>query len=381
MSLLLLSGLAQAEQHGLVARLQLNGESIKGSAAIVLKPEGGEPTRIELADNGTAPDVTKGDGIWAGSAWLDGDAFTVSVDVDGTITEGGPVTWGATDANRDLTIGMKGGQLSVEAGVSGGGGGGPSPGAGGDAAVDPSAGGGSGGGALPDGAGGAPVGPGFPPGMPPGTAPGVSGAAKSGADGTLYIGFGLGLLVLVGLAWLWLRNRPAERSAGGLPRVPEPGLLGEGTPSLSDGLQLWLTSDADADAVVRPLLATLARHHRVLFVAPGKVTAPPVYGGPVYRAPNIRPSHVGDSAESMGADGGVAVLLVNTQADAASLKDYADLMPSGIGSVCVLTQDPGVAALPRVTARREGPVWVVQTGERTLHLREGAQGFEEVTGA
>ena len=77
----------------------------------------------------------------------------------------------------------------------------------------------------------------------------------------------------------------------------------------------------------------------------------------------------------------MAVLLVNTQAGAASLKDYADLMPTGVGSGCVLTRAPGVAALPRVTARRGGAVWVVQTGDRTLHLREGAQGFEGVTGA
>ena len=189
------------------------------------------------------------------------------------------------------------------------------------------------------------------------------------------------MLVLVGVAWLWLRNRPAEGGGGtpnGLVVVPEPGLLGPGTPSLSDGLGLWIVPEADQEAVVAPLLATLARHHRVLFAAPSRVAAPSVYGGPVYRATNTRPSHVGDAAEALQREGGaVAVLFVGTGADAATIRDYADLLPTGVGSICLVAQDPGVPAITRVLAQRDGGAWVVTVGDRTLRLVQGRDGFEE----
>lgn len=374
--LLLCSTPAHAEQHGLVVRLDTGGVTLAGPATVVLTPAGGVPTRLEVKDDGTAPDVTTGDGMWSGSVWLDGDEFAISVEVGGKTLDGGSVSWNAGDAARDLNIGVKGDSVVVEAGISGGGSGGagvgneaPPLGSSAPSAGTPST------GSPSMGPGGAPSG--GPMGAPP-----MGASTSSSSDGTLYIGFGLGVLVLVGVAWLWLRNRPPEGSArpGGMSVVPEPGLLGPGTPSLSDGLSLWIVPEVDHDALVPQLLATLARHHRVLFTAPSKVVAPSVYGGPVFRATNIRPSHVGDTAESLQRDGGaVAVLFVGTQADAATLKDYADLLPTGVGSICVLATDPGVPALARVTARRDHGAWIVQSGDRTLRFTDGRNGFEEAT--
>jgi hypothetical protein len=103
-----------------------------------------------------------------------------------------------------------------------------------------------------------------------------------------------------------------------------------------------------------------------------------VYGGPVYRATNTRPSHVGDAAEALQREGGaVAVLFVGTGADAATIRDYADLLPTGVGSICLVAQDPGVPAITRVLAQRDGGAWVVTVGDRTLRLVEGRDGFEE----
>jgi hypothetical protein len=367
LSLSLLAGVAHAEPHGLVIRLQVSGETISDAAFVVLTPKEGDATRVQVKDDGAAPDVAAGDGVWAGAVWLEGDAFEVSLDVDGKQIPGGPASWAATDSARDLAVGWKSGAVTVEAGVSGSGvGNAPLPGGMGDsppagAAPTP-------GGALPGGASMSP--------------PPLGNAASLGAsgDGTLYIGLGLGVLLLVGVAWLWLRSRPADEAArpSGLTVVAEPGLLGPGTPSLSDGLQLWLVSAEDAAAVVKPLLATLARHHRVLVVAPGEMSVPSVYGGPVFRSSNLRPSRVGDAAESLLATGGnVAVLLTGTGGDAASIKDYADLLPTGVGAVCVVQSDPGVPALARVTARWDGAVWVVTAPERTLRLVETVNGFEE----
>ncbi|MDP2311249.1 MAG: hypothetical protein Q8P18_34840 [Pseudomonadota bacterium] len=391
---------AHAEQHGLVVRLDSSGATFSGTVVVVLTPPTGEPTRLEVLDDGVAPDVAAGDGTWSSSLWLDGDAFTISVEASGKTLEGGPVSWNATDSARDLQVIVKGNSVVAEAGVSTGGGGEQQPGDAGAPRTTQE--GGSGSASTASSAGpstgpspgsGSPSGPSAGPSSGPSSgpsgAPGGSGTpplgnrtatTSSSNDGTLYIGFGIGVLLLVGVAWLWLRNRPPEGSArtGGLAVLPEPGLLGPGSPSLSDGLSLWLVPEADADALVRPLLATLARHHLVLFAAPVKVVPPAVHGGPVYRATNIRPSHVGDAAESLQREGrALAVLFVGTQADAATLKDYADLLPTGVGSICVLTQDPGVPALARVMAHRDNGAWSVQTAERTFRLVEARDGALE----
>jgi hypothetical protein len=376
----LLIGTADAQARGLVIRLEV-ADIAPSTAIVVLKPPTGDPVRVECKDNGANPDVSAGDGVWAGASMVDGDTLAVSLEVDGKVIEGGTVSWNPEDTARDLAVSLSGGTVVVEAGVSTGG---PPPeppaGQGTPPAGEPGTPPGEGG--TPPGGGGTSPGAGSGGATP--SLPGAPRAAGSGDDGSLYIGFGLGVLVLVGVAWLWFRNRPSApvTRAGSLTVVPEPGLLGSGSPSLADGLHLWIVPDADADAVLKPLLATMARHHRVLVVAPSKITVPGVYGGPVYRSANLRPSHVGDAAESLLREGGsVATLLAGTAADTATITDYADLLPTGMGCVCVLTQDPGVATLQRVTARRDGPVWVVQTAERTFRLVETAAGFVEESAA
>ena len=368
---------AHAEERGLVVRLSGDGEAIEGAVTVELQAEGRAAKTIELKDDGTASDVTAGDGTWTGTSWLEGDDFAVRVHVGGATMDGGKVSWEASDTARDLAVKLLGGTVTVETGVSGTGVGG--------APNEPGAPGGGPGAEPGSVVNGAPSEPGTPP--PPGgpIAPGGPGAGpalpptSSKTDSTLYISFGLGTLLLVAIAWVWLRNRPAEGGsrAGGVTRVPEPGLLGDGTPSLSDGLMVWIAGPEDEAALVKPLAATLARHHRVLFAAPSASPAPSVCGGPVFRAANVRPSHVGDAAEALQRDGGapVVVLLAGAKPDAGIHKDYADLLPIGTGGVSIVSADPGVTGVGRVTARRDGPVWVLQAGERTLRMTEGPTGF------
>ncbi len=374
---------AQAEERGLVVRLTTGGEALEGTVTVALHAEGRPADTIELKDDGAASDVTAADGTWSGATWLAGDDFAVVVHIGSTTIDGGKVSWQASDAARDLAVSLQGGTVTVETGVSGTGvGGPPTEPAGPGAAGDPGAGGGtpSEPGAPPP--PGGPIASGEPGSMAPGGAPGAAGAlppTSSKADSSLYIAFGLGTLVLVAIAWLWLRNRPAEGAsrAGGVTLVPEPGLLGDGTPSLADGLMVWIAGPDDAAALVTPLAATLARHHRVLFAAPSASPAPSVFGGPVFRAANVRPSHLGDAAEALQREGGapVAVLITGAQPDAGIHKDYADLLPTGAGGVSIVPADPGVAGLGRVTARRDGTVWVLQSGERTMRMIEGPSGF------
>jgi hypothetical protein len=378
----LLAPAAHAEPHGVVVRLDAAGVALP-KVSVTLTPAAGAPTEITLLDDGNAPDVTAGDYTWSGSSWLEGDDFAVTVLFGDKTLDGGKVSWAPTDSARDLSIGVSGDAVTAEATVSGSNGtpsagpgtGDPSSLALGGAQTAPAA-------AAPGAAQAAPVAGGMPVGPGGGTMVGmpVSAPATSSHDGSLYIGFGVGVLVLVGVVWLWLRNRQADgdRRAGNLVVVAEPGLLGEGTPSLSDGLSVWVVDPADADALLRPLAATLARHHRVLFVAPARAAAPSVHGGPVYRAPSVRPSSVGDTAEALQNDvgGAVAVLIAGAEPDVALHRDYADLLPSGIGCISILRADPGLPAVERVVARRDGPVWVLQTKDRTLRLVEGPAGFE-----
>jgi hypothetical protein len=369
----LLAAPAHADERGLVVRLALPDGPAPGSALVVLTAPNGDVKRIPVKDDGAPPDLTAKDATYAGALWLEGDSFDVSLELEGKTIPGGPAAWDPATMERDLVVEYAKGSVTVEAGASRAASSPPPDGGGGDPNATDAAGSGSAGAApsystaaAP--AGAAPSGPGFQNG-------------DAGSASLLYVAFGVGTLLLVGVAWMWLRARtPAAPTPDrSLALVPEPPLFGQGTPSLSDGLQLWIVPDADAPSLLRPLLATLARHHAVLVAAPAAVTVPGVFGGPVYRSAKLRPSHVGDAAESLQRAGTVVtVLLFGTQSDAASVKDYADLLPDGIGGICLLGADPGVAALPRVTARRDGAHWVVQTEEGVLRLAETATGLEPV---
>ena len=112
LALALGSSFAHAEQRGLVVRLQFDANPPK-AASVTLAPKGGDPSTIEVKDDGAPPDVTKEDGIWSGAIWMEGDEFTVTLDLDGTKKDAGTVSWSADDVARDLSINVSGSNVKI----------------------------------------------------------------------------------------------------------------------------------------------------------------------------------------------------------------------------------------------------------------------------
>jgi hypothetical protein len=148
-------------------------------------------------------------------------------------------------------------------------------------------------------------------------------------------------------------------------------------PSLSDGVSLWVGDEPTTAELLRPLLATLAQSHRVLLVGPPAMQAPPVHGGPVYRSGGTRPSAVGDAADALLRDPGaaLAVLFVTEVADATTLRDFADVLPLGVGGVVLSTHD---ADLPwrKVAVSREDGAFVLTCASGQDRVVAGSRGLE-----
>jgi hypothetical protein len=417
MAALLWTAPAVAETHGIVVRLDTGGARVAGPIIAHLKLKGGASSDIELNDEGSPPDVVAGDTNWSGAAWLDGDEFDVTITAGGKDYPGGRISWKAEDKIRDLVVHLGNGSITMEASVAGtvgtdgnvsgpartagptgeaGLGGGGATGGGGDVSKSPSGpateagptgqkgtgGGGTGGqGPGPGGAGGAPSGgPTLGEGAPVGGRPSAVTLPTGGSAGpTLFIALGAGLLMLVGLAWLWMRSRgdgPVSRPKD-LQALPELGVLGPGSPSLSDGLALWVCPAQDDAALARAILATLARHHRVLYVGPAADAPPQVHGGPVYRVPANRPGVVGDAAESLMGESErpLAVFIHAQAADAGNIRDYADLLPPGAGGVVLVNAELDVP-LPRIACARTASGWAFEFNGATIHASEGLGGLD-----
>lgn len=193
--------------------------------------------------------------------------------------------------------------------------------------------------------------------------------------------FGVGALLLTLIGYLWMRGGSAGDGVlpAGVTRVREPGILGVGTPSLSDGLSLWVAAPNDAHDLVRPLLTTLAQHHRVIVSAPPEGSVPSVRGASVYRVTTGKPTALGDAAEALAENGagGVAVMMLGDGLDASTLKRHADALPEGVGGAVVLMQVPS-ATLPVVHCERREDLWHLRIGDTEIVVREGARGFERV---
>ncbi|MFZ5481683.1 MAG: choice-of-anchor X domain-containing protein [Myxococcota bacterium] len=422
MNLLLLIATASATPGGVLVRLDAGTRDLDEPVVVRIVPEVGETVDVALLDDGQSPDVTKGDGQWTGVATVEEGPATVEVRAGDRSLGTTPVTLPATEGPRDLDVALKDGAVSARSylpgeqpqGLSPEGATPPTdPSVGGTPPTDPSVGATSGPSSTdPLATGTPPLGDGVQPpaeGAPPlgdGVLPPVDGASPAGGtplaggapaggapraggvsfptgekrdDGTLWIGLGVGLLVLLGAAWLFMRTRqaPAERPAA-VTVVPEPGLLGPGTPSLSDGLSMWIAPEDPA--LVQAIVSHLADRHRVLVVARSDVQIRPVAGGPVYRLAGTRPSQVGDAAEALAREEGppLAVLIVSDGADAAALRDYADLLPTDVGGVVLVGKELD-APLARVTLRAGADgTWEIDHKDGTRRLRATDDGFEAV---
>jgi hypothetical protein len=195
----------------------------------------------------------------------------------------------------------------------------------------------------------------------------------------LFIGLAGGLALLFGVAWAWVRARGESgfaRRPRDLETLPEAGLLGEGTPSLSDGVSVWVSDDTSRAGAAALMLELLARHHRVLVAGEATLELPAVAGGPVYRVESARAGEIGDTAEALASAPGapVAVLHLGPVEDARALKELGEQLPDGIGAVVLLERAPGEEPPNAVlTAASDG--WGVAAAGCTLALRATPDGW------
>ncbi len=327
-------------------------------------------TEIALRDDGERPDFAKEDSRFAGGSDFSGGKLTLILSAGGVELGSAPVEFTDPTAPHDVDVSMSAGELTVSV----------------SAPPDPS------GAAPPAGSGEpAPVGS---PGGPPVAGGGGGGFVGAGGeaspqpvtfptgdsgDGLLFIGVGVGLLALLGAGWLWRRWRaaPTSRSAE-VQVVPEPGLLAPSFPSLSDGLAAWV-APGEARGILEPLLRHLADRHRVLVAAAADVELRPVAGGPVYRILGVRPSLVGDVAESLGREPGppLCVLLVLDEAVEDALRDYRDLLPQDVGGLVLLGKAVN-SGLPTVVVGVVSEGWSLQHGATTITVATSARGLDVV---
>ena len=200
------------------------------------------------------------------------------------------------------------------------------------------------------------------------------------SDATLYIIGGFLLLTLAIIAFVWFRppeDEPYATASDRFEAVPEPGLLGDGTPSVTDGLSTWITPVEHASAFFQLLLQSLAQYHRVLIVADDELEVPIVHGGPLYRAKRTRPSHVADAVHDLMGGGGhpLAVLIQLPQIAADELQELVDLVPPGLGIV-VLTDAVLGEHEPSVLITRVSEGWSLRCGADTIALRETDWGIQ-----
>lgn len=318
-------GLAQ----GVVVRLETEGAAVPTSAMVRLTPGGsGDPVEYVLLDDGAPPDVSAGDGSWSAGGEASADAYTVTLIIDGKTYEGGVATWSAGGA-RDLVLRLEDDTLSMEATVSAAQGG--TPGAGPAAAA----------------AGGAGAATGLPPlGNGASTGPAAAGndatnTASALGSGWLWALLGLGLLGLVGGVVLLVRTTRSEESNGiDLPRAPEPAILGGPTPSMSDGVSVWLAPPASQEAVVQGIAGAMARDHRLLLVLPPGTKAPPLFGGPVYVCHETEMQKVEDYLDRIYEDDGPALtaMMVLAEPTAARIEAFAAAVEPELGGIVVVTE-------------------------------------------
>ena len=371
---------------GIVVRLATGGEEVSSPVQATLTNEDGTATAIILKDNGEAPDVSAGDFNFSGSSMTEGETFQVSLSLGGENEDVGEVSWPEEVTARDLVITRSNGMVTLETGAGDNGQPTGQP-------IDPDA---------PDAAPSADgsVAPGTPNGAgepfvegatlpargPNVTFPSADSGTSAKDDKTLYVIGGILLLILAGVAFYWFRSpeasapsasRAAPGSASGLVhRMPEPGILGNGTPSLSDGSSVWIIDSADTQAFFGLLLGSLAQHHRVIVVAPGSSSLPLVHGGPVYRMKSPRPGHVSDAVANLSRESGnpLAVLVNATGMDSATLNDYAELTPGDLGLV-IVRNDAHTGPEQSLQVSRTGGGWSIRAGENTVTLRVNEWGL------
>lgn len=351
--------------RGVVVRLEMAGEKPEATPVVRLTNKAGK-VDLSLSDRGESPDVEADDGIYSGSTLLSGDDAEVQLTIGDRVIKGEPISWDPTNNQRDVSLHLDGTALTAVTNS-----GTPAEGQAADAAAN--------------------AGDGTTPGSTAGSGASSSGisipgastitallSGESGGGSRAYLGLAIGVLALAGLAYYTMRDRD-EDGAELLPPLPEPPVLGPGTPSLSDGLSLWVCPPADNAQLTGQLLGALARHHRVLVVCPEEATVPAAFGGPIYRVPTPDPDEVGQAAEDLMNEGGAPLALL-VLLDAIAAHALIEELPEGLGGVAIVEESNGVV-LPTVVCARSGLNWTFTTAAGTATARAGWSGFEPVLDA
>ena len=332
------------DAQSVIVRLDPHGE-LEGPFTVVLTGPDGEVYEATLNDSGEPPDVPAGDGLWAGIAENVPSTVTVVITTDSGTLDGGAIEWSETRHHRAVELSVKGGVVSATAKLDKGEATVPKDSKGSRKIRPP---------AVPNADGTLPQLPPTGPQSEPGQqAPGhqqtpggqqpMSAVTHGGASSPfLWMILGAALTALLGAGLALWRGRlegGGQFAAPPLPppRVPEAGLLGPGTPAVSEGLSVW-TCATPHDAL-QALLATLSDGRQVVAVAPSAVKLPPVVGGPVYRARTARPPAIRAAVNALQARSGapVAIFLLIDTVEAEHLDDIQDVLPDGVGGF-VLTQ-------------------------------------------
>jgi hypothetical protein len=345
-----------------MVRLESTRASLDGTVKVRLTPEGSDDAiELELRDDGEAPDVTADDNNYAATSLVSSDAFDVVVTVGSEQIPGGQVSWAPDQqAARDLVIRLNEDSISMSASVP------LSTGV--PTGVDRN---------NPD---GAEAGPGKVAGERKGRGRNASRAdmepSISRKDALLWVAIGLGLVGLAAAGAL-LSRWQANRSRLQLPALAEPPLLGPHSPSLSQGLSVWTTTDRAA--VLGPLLSTMAQNHRVLVVMLGDSPLPPVFGGPVHRWSTLDVDRVEDALFELSefAEQPLALLLVLDTVSGDTLDEMAGLLGDGTGGIALVSATVA-SSLPTVMLETDGEDVVLSATSGRSRLHAGSRGFEVV---
>ncbi len=348
--------LSRASAAGLVVRVDLSSAAAHEGEVVVHLKGAADSKDVKVHDDGARPDVAAGDEVYSGTVWLDADAYDASLSLGTHLLPGGPVSWDPANVMRDLDMSVAGETLTASS-----------------AAQNPNQGGSTG--AQDRGTGSNPSA--RPGGRPPaGATPAPVAAEKDTSNPMLFAGVGLGLLLLSGVAYWTTQGRVGSELAP----LPEPGLVGPTTPSLSAGLSVWEIDPEDAADLADALLATLARHRCVVVAAdPGYIPAA-VFGGPVYRADGCTPAAIKKMVDAADEEAGPRIaVLIRCETDPARLKALVDAL-HGTGGV-VVTGDAGYTPLPIVHCRRgPGRSWSFATAAGEVQAHLGPGGLELVEG-
>lgn len=152
-------------------------------------------------------------------------------------------------------------------------------------------------------------------------------------------------------------------------RAPAAAFPGSQLAPLTEGLQFWQAgSNGAMQAMLDPLLSTLAQHFRVVFVALAVVVPPAVRGGPVYRISSLLPSVLAETTRRLAAQPGrpVVVCLVTTGLES-RLGTFAAALPPGVGGVAFGTGQ-GTAGLPIVGVAQTAAAWAFTTDGRRFEI-------------